>query len=44
MKIYLHEHLTYEYFHTLKFPNIWYLALYAATMVKYSYVTLKSNH
>ena len=38
-KIYLHEHLTHEYFHTLKFPDLWYLALFAVIMVKYSYIT-----
>ena len=25
LKIYLHEYLTHEYFHTRKFPDLWYL-------------------
>ena len=25
-KIYLHKHLTHEYFHAQKFLNLWYIA------------------
>ena len=36
LKIYLHEYLTHEYFHTWKFPDLWQLQLYCIVVQAYN--------